>query len=304
MNQQIKENIILPAWNTIKNDIKIKKYYFIPGLFSIIILTALLVYQTIYTYVVIFGNKDKALQIILDLFHSQFALEIIIGSIIFVLVYMVITPMFEGGLIKYLDQKNKCQSEDEYVSFGNAIGLGMTRFLPLFEYNNIFSEFKLISILNAYLFTIRFVGAEYISYVSYLFLVVFFFSVILNVLFAYSKYEIMLKNKNAFQAAGASAKLAIVTLFTTTRLYLLMFFLNFRVILNFIIFLSFPLVMVMALGFITTKIYLFVAIGILSILFIIFILILGYVTTVLEIFKTAIWYYAYKEALKKAEEDE
>jgi len=82
-----------------------------------------------------------------------------------------------------------------------------------------------------------------------------------------------------------------------------MLFLNMRVIFNFIVFLSFPLIMIIAIWLITTKIFLIMAIIILSVLFLFFIIVLGYLTAVLEVFTTSIWYYAYKE-WKKALDDE
>jgi hypothetical protein len=91
----IKEKIIIPAWNIIKNDHKIKKFYFIPGLLSIIFLTAILVYQAIYTYVIIFDKKDDALVVILNFLHSGYAFEIITTTIIFIIIYLLITPVFE-----------------------------------------------------------------------------------------------------------------------------------------------------------------------------------------------------------------
>jgi hypothetical protein len=54
MSNILKEKIIIPAWLIIKNDYKIKKFYLFPGLLSIIFLTILLVYQSIYTYVELF----------------------------------------------------------------------------------------------------------------------------------------------------------------------------------------------------------------------------------------------------------
>jgi hypothetical protein len=53
-NNDFKENIVYPAWEVIKNDSKVKKFYFLPGFFSIVVLTTILVYQSIYTYVVIY----------------------------------------------------------------------------------------------------------------------------------------------------------------------------------------------------------------------------------------------------------
>ena len=74
----LKEKIILPALELIKNDNKIKKYYFIPGLLSIILLSVLLVYQSIYTYVIILGKREEALEVILEFFHNAYIVEAII----------------------------------------------------------------------------------------------------------------------------------------------------------------------------------------------------------------------------------
>jgi hypothetical protein len=55
MNSDIvKDKIILPSWKIIREDSKVKKFYLLPGLLSTIFLTALLTYQAIYTYVMIF----------------------------------------------------------------------------------------------------------------------------------------------------------------------------------------------------------------------------------------------------------
>jgi len=91
----LKEKIILPSLELIKNDSKIKKYYFVPGLLSIILLSVILVYQSIYTYVIILGKKREALQVILDFFHSAYIVEAIIISIIFMLIYIIAMPILE-----------------------------------------------------------------------------------------------------------------------------------------------------------------------------------------------------------------
>ena len=53
MRIDTKDDIIFPAWNLIKDDGKVKKMYFLPWILSIIFLSALLVYQTIYTYTIL-----------------------------------------------------------------------------------------------------------------------------------------------------------------------------------------------------------------------------------------------------------
>lgn len=299
MTKLIKEKVIIPAWNIIKEDSKIKKFYLLPWLLSIVFLTMLLVYQSIYTYVEIFGKKDEALVIILKFFHSDYLIEIIIAAAIFLIVYFLCTPIFEWGLIKYIHSKNN----GDDISMGDAFWQWLYKFWPIFEYNNIFSEFKLISILNFYLFTIRFIWVEYLSKISFVFLIIFILWIILNIILSYSKYVIIVENKWVFKSIGVSSKITILNLRRTIKLYFLMFILNLRVIFNFIIFLSFPIIMVVAIWLITTKLFLVVAITILSILFIIFILALWYLTAVLEVFKTSIWYYAYIEWKKKLDEE-
>jgi len=291
MSNIIKDKIIIPSWDIIKEDNKIKKFYFFPWLLSIIFLTFLLVYQFIYTWVVLFWKKEEALVVVLKFFHSNYLIETVIAFIIFLIIYFILTPIFEWGLIKYIDNRNK----DIKMSCSEVFSLWLYKFLPVFEYNNIFSEFKFISILNFYLFTLRFLWIEYIDKISYWYLIIFVFSTILNVLFVYSKYEIVVGNKWIFESIWLSSKIALLNIKNTIKLYFLMLVLNIRVIFNFLIFLSFPIIMAVAVLLITSKIFLILAIWILSILFIFFIAILWYLTAVLEIFTTSIWYYAYKE---------
>ena len=300
MAKLLKEKIIIPAWNIIKDDTKIKKFYILPWLLSILFLTILLVYQSIYTYVELFWNKEQALVIILKLFHSNYIFEVLVTVIVFLIIYFILTPIFEWWLIKYIESKN---SEKE-LSTSEAFWQWLYKFFPLFEYNNIFSEFKIISILNGYLFTLRFLWIEYISVISYIFIVLLFLWIVLNILFTYSKYVIIIDNKSVFEAIWISSKITILNLKRTIRLYFLMLFLNLRVIFNFIIFLSFPIVMVIAIWLITTKIFLFVAITILSILFIAFIWALWYLTAVLDVITSAIWYYAYIEWKTKLNDED
>jgi len=297
MNNDLKEKIILPARKVIRDDSKIKKFYLLPWLLSIIFLTFLLVYQAIYTYVVIFWNKDETLKKLLKFLESDYAIEALIVWVIFLISYFLLSPIFEWWLIKYIDFKNKWNP----ISWSEAFWQWIYKFFPLFEYNNIFSEFKIISILNFYLFSIRFIWIEFIMIINYIFIVVFILWIILNILFIYSKYAIVLNNKNVFESIWESSKITILNLRKTTKLYFLIFFLNLRVIINFIIFLFFPIMIIVTIWLITSKFLLVIAITILTIIFIGLILALWYLTAVLDVFKTSLWYYAYQEWKKNLE---
>ena len=298
MSNLLKDNIIYPAWNIIKNDSKIKNFYIIPWFLSIIFLTILLTYQSIYTYVEIFWKREEALVIILKFFHSDYVLEVIITTIVFLIIYFIFMPIFEWWLIKYIDNKKNGNN----ISTSEAFWLWLYKFLPMFEYNNLFSEFQFISVLNGYLFSIRFIWIEYIKNINYIFFVILILSFIINILFAYSKYIMLIENKSIITSIWTSSKITILNLPISIKLYFLMFFLNIRVIINSLIFLSFPILIIISIWLITSKIFLTIAIIILTILFIICIIILWYLTAVLEIFKTAIWYYAYIEWKNKLEQ--
>lgn len=288
-SEEFKRNIVIPAWEVIKSDSKVKRFYFFPWLFSIIALTTILLYQSLYTYIEIFQKKEKALEIILKFFHSNYFIEVVIAVLLFLIIYIFIIPIFEGWLIKYLDEKKNWVE----LSTLDAVWFGVCRFLPMFEYSNVFSEFKYISILNIYLFLIRFIGLEYIKYINIVIIFAFLISTVINILFAYAKYEIILKNKWVFQSIAVSTQISILNLKNTLRLYLLMFTINIRVLLNFLVFLFFPILIVAAISYITTKLFLALAILLIIILFVFFVLLIWYLTAVLDVFKVSVWYNAY-----------
>ena len=291
MSNSIKKEIILKAWNIINEDSKIKKVYFGPGIISILFLTILLVYQVIYTYVELFNKKEEALVVILNFFHSSYFLETLIGFGIFVLLYIFINPLFEGSLIQYIHKKNISWE----ASFSQSFGNGIYRFLPLFEYNNIFNQFKFISVINIYLFCLRFIGVDYISYLNAAFLFLLGISTVINILFSYARFEIVLNDKKALESISESVRIAILNLPTTIRLYFFLFFVNIRVIINFIVFLLFPILIALSVTYISSQVFLIITLVLVGCTFVFLIVVLGYLWGVMDIFKTAIWYFAYME---------
>lgn len=284
----------------VKDDSNAKKFYLIPGVLSIIFLTWILVYQSIYTYVkIIWNNEDKIFETILNFLETWFWRNALIIIIIFLLLYFILMPIFEGWLIKYIHVKNN--NPENYLSKSEAFWQWMSKFLQIFEYNNIFSEFKILSILNAYLFVLRFTWIEYIKFITYIFWFFFLFWLVINILFSYSKYFLILENKNVFQSIWDSTKLAILNPKITIQLYFLIFILNLRVIINFLFFLIFPIVIVSAFTYISIKFILLITIVITTILFVWIILFLWYVTAVLDIFKISLWYHAYLHSKKTLE---
>lgn len=297
------KTLILNAWEHVNNDTRIKRFYFLPWLLSVIFLMVILLYQVIYTYVILLHKEDQALKAILSIFEKWYFTEIVIIGIVFTIIYIIIIPICEWGLIWYISQKN---SQETRVSISDSLSQGIYRFLPMFEYGNLFSEFKFISVINIYLFCLRFAGIEYIRLVNYIFLFLLVVSTIINILFSYTRYEIVLGNKWAFSALNESAKIAIINLPATIKTHFFLFLINIRIIINFIVFLSFPILIASAITYLST-IYIWITVIFLSIVFLILILILWYVGWVFEAFKLTVWYGVYvlgKQKLKLTNTDD
>ena len=294
-----KENILLPSLETIKTDSKIKKFYFFPGVISVIFLWVLLLYQMAYTYVVLLGKKEEAFEIILSFFHSDYLSYTLVACIIFIIFYIILIPIFEWALIQYIDRRQKWEA-----SRSDSIGVGVFRFYPLFEFNNIFNMFKFISIVNGYLFSLRFLGLEYVKGLSIFFVIAFLFSIIVNIIIAYAKYEIVLQKKWVFESIGVSSQISLLNIKTTIKLYFLMFIMNIKVMLNFITFLVFPVFAVFVTWLLSSSIFTTIALFLLGIIFIFLLFVLGYMAAVLDIFTTSIWYHAYREWKAKLELNE
>lgn len=292
-----KNTILLPTLELIRNDQKIKKFYFYPGLFSVTFLSVILTYQGIYTYVEIFWKQEEAFKIILDFFQSRYIIEALISLGVIFILYIVVIPIFEWALIRYISVKNNSNT----VSCSESLWVGFFRFYSLFEFGSIFNMFKFISLLNAYLFSLRFLGLEYIKILNIFFIVAFLFSLIINILLAYTRFEIVLEKKSTYEAIGVSTQIALLTLKTTLYLYFLMFLMNFRVLFNFLIFLWFPLLALSLTSIFTSYIFTTVVLGVLGIIFLVFLIALWYMAWVLEIFTKKMWYQAYIQGKWKLE---
>lgn len=290
MEESFARNILNPTLKLIREDLKAKRFYFFPWLLSVIFISVLLVYQVVYTYSILLWKSDMATEFILSLFHSAYITELLIVAAIFSTCYVLLVPVFEWWLIRYIDKSMTWEA-----SRSDSIWHGIMRFAPLFEFNNIFNMFKLMSIINWFLFSLRFLGIEYISVLSIIFFIAFLFSILINILTAYARYEIILENKWVFEAIWVSSQLALLNIKTTIKLYILMFIMNLKVIINFAVFLIFPLLSAFILWFLSSQIFITITFIILGITFLFLIALLWYIASVLEVFTTSIWYNAYRE---------
>ena len=300
---KIKENIIEPSWKIISEDFSLRKFYFLPWMVSVFFFTALLVYQFTYTYVVFFWNQEAVLAVLLDYFHSEYLVPTLITWAIVFLFYIILNPIFENTVI----QKINCKRNNKEITISEAFWRWLYSFMAVFEYSNTFNTLKVISIFNAYFFTVRVLWIERIVFLNYFFLFLLVIATIINILSSFSKYIIITENKPIFEAFSKSTKMVFLNIWTVLKLNFLMIILNIRVLLNFLIFLGIPVLIIASISFFASTILIYAAVISLWIIGLILFLLMSYISTTLEIFKISVWYFAYIEARKKIisfEEDE
>lgn len=294
----MKEDIVIPAWEVASSNTTMKIFNFFPSLLSTVYLSLILLYQVAWTYINVFGLKDQFFVLVIDFVHTGYFLEIMLFVLGFFLLFILVTPLAEGGLIALIDRVDRSGSDEHLTSYG--IGRGLKHFLPIFEANNIMALFKLLSIVTFTLFLIRMIGTEYISEILMGVGCYFLVAITINILLAYTRFFIVLEGMRAFDAIVASAGMALENLSVTVRLYLTLLLVYVRTMLTVLAFILFPFLLSAVFTYVTVASIKTLFVGILFLLLFGFILFVSHLNSVLEIFVETLWYRSYLDNKMRA----
>lgn len=125
------------------------------------------------------------------------------------------------------------------------------------------------------------------------------FSFVINILFAYTRFFIVLKDMKAFEAMGQSVRMAIDHLSVTLRLYFTLILVYVRTVLTVVAFIVFPLIISGILTYVTVAAIKIVAVTAVVGLLAVFLVFVSHVNSVLEIFVESLWYRAFTENLRE-----
>ncbi|MBP8016495.1 hypothetical protein KAZ01_00660 [Candidatus Gracilibacteria bacterium] len=289
-------NIVIPSWELVNKADLIKKFNFFPSILSTIFLSLIVLYQTAYSYIIIFQKKDQFFSLVIDIVHKSYFIEILICFIIGFLVYILIIPIAKSGVYYLIDAFYKQDIGKYKLSYG--ISQGLLSFLPLFEFNNFMGLFKLLSVITSYLFCLRIFGNEYIGLISAILGIYFIFALIINILFIYATFFIIFEKKGLFESLSLSAMMTISNLGVTFKLYYTLFLVYARIIIIVIVFSIFSLIFSAIFAYITSKFFFIIGIYFMMAIFILFVLFIAHLNSVLEIFVDSLWYKTYIENMK------
>ncbi len=293
----MRDNIVLPAWTVASESSTIKKFNFLPSLLSTVYLAFIILYQVAWSYVYLFQLKDEFFSLVIDFVHASYFFETVVTVAFFFLLYLLVTPVAEAGLLSMVAKRDA--GEPWQSPYSRAISVGLRHFLPIFEAHNLLAPFKLLSIVTFYLFSLRIFGREYALAVSVIAVAYLAFSIFVNALFAYTKFFVVFRDMRALPAMVSSLRMAIDNLGVTFRLYFTLVLVYVRTLLTVAAFIVFPFVISAIFTYVTiaaVKILAFAVIGAMIVTFLGFV---AHVNSVLEIFVEALWYRAFVEHSKE-----
>ncbi|MBP6981632.1 hypothetical protein KBB25_02555 [Candidatus Gracilibacteria bacterium] len=294
-------SIALSAWEMVTNFPSLKKLNFFPSFIGMFWLMMIIVYQVVFTYVIIFQKKDAFMESALELIHKDYFGNVLIFFGTIFILYIFISPLTEGGMIEMIHSYKKTKGAKVHRTF-QGIFDGFRHFLPLFEAHNVIAIFRPLTIITFYIMLLRLFGREYLAPVSYVMLVYLIFAFFMNMCFAYVKFFIIFENKAVIPALSASTNMAMRHIGITMRLYSTMILLYLRTLLVALIFLGIPFAISGIIALFTivgVQIFLLSIFGIITL--VLFIIIV-HLNSTLEIFIEATWYEGYQ--LCKAEDKE
>jgi hypothetical protein len=297
----MKESIILPAWETVTQFHSLKKLNFIPSLVGMMWLFLILIYQITFTYVYVFKKKDEVLSVIAQFAHTDYFIETIIALGAIFLFYIFLEPVATGGIIQMIDSYKKSHGEKPHRTFQGFFD-GMRHFLPIFEVQNLTSVFRPLSVITFYILLLRLFGKEYFMSISVTMGLYLVFSFFLNMCFAYSKFFIIFEEKRALESLSASTALAVRHIHITGKLYFSMILLYLRTILVALLFLVLPFIVSGIIAFFTILSIKMILLGIFWIISLVLFIFIVHLNSTLEIFVEATWYEAYMLCKKEDKE--
>lgn len=236
MNKQI----VINAWELVSEFHSLKKLNFIPSIFAMAWLLLVLFYQITYTFVGIFGKKDEILTFLYSLPSHPYFLSFLIAIVGILLLYTILTPLSRGGMIHMMHSYRGGAGKKIHRSWQGFFD-GLRHFLPMFELHNMLSVFAPITIITATIFLMRIVESPLWWLVWTVMGIYFIFAMVLNLMFSYVPFFVVIEEKRGIKALSASTNFAINNISTTARIFFTNILLYLRTLFVGTIFLLLPL---------------------------------------------------------------
>ena len=291
--------IIKDSWHITVETPRIKWLVLIPSFFAVLIFTVeiawqLYLYADEYDLMGITAGEGYGMIFSYVADNSLWAVSIL--AVLLIAVFMFIVPLWVQGTL-ILCVRHKLISPDVKFLLRPKMLKGCEYFFPFFKFEAATSIFSLLSILFFALSLHRYFESLF-SFVWPVIMAYAFIAMVINLFLSFAPFYIVTQNMNTAQAIKSSAALVFTHLGETITIMLLMFLVNFRMLLNVIVVLGVPIAVLAAFSLFTTK----TALAISIIFGLMLISLAAYLTAIMAVFMTTVWALSFE--ILKAEHDQ
>lgn len=227
--------------------------------------------------------------------YGSFAKWALIFIIIFLILWFLVIPVFQGGLIVLI--KRACDGLE--VKKRQGVSEGILNFFKLFAFHNIVSfVFSPLSI-----FTYTTTPLKYISWEVFYFVLIpgslwLIIALVANVLFVYVKFFLVLRQMHVGEAIRASARFVVRYFAETFVVFVLLIIIALRVLLNIVLVFVIPALVTSILVFFVHALIGY-QVAIMAVLTVIMLIVASWIYGNFLIFTQAVWELTFLELEKK-----
>lgn len=285
-------DIVRKAWQITQVHLKKLIWYgFTPAFFGVIVSSVYLTYQyNAFRTSPLFSpghetnviGAARTIWSVVSAHGTISAVLIILGVLIF-LGYALTPPVFRGTLI------HAVMKIKNYESIEGSFEVGVRHFFPLFEFALLTGAFSITTLFTESSFILRWWGENVFFMALPILLFIAMAGLIINFLFTYAEYYIVLDGKRLMKSMMESSILVIANLRKTILVFVLMVLIGARIILNVLLVLLIPMLVVVLTSYLATVFLSTIGLILIGITSLAILIVSSYLLGLFQIFATAVW---------------
>jgi len=214
--------------------------------------------------------------------------------VLITLIFMFVIPAWIDSTL-ILCVNHKIKHPEAYLSIKQKMLQAFSFYFRMFELNAVLSIFSLISIALFTATVFRFFNSSLLVILGVGIAIYAVISLIINTLFSFAHYFMVCDDQGLGDSLKKSASLVFLNLVPTIGILLIMFLINFRVVVNIMVILGVPMGIFAAIAVFNNS-----AITVVSIILGMFMFgLAAYITSITTVFSTAMWIKALDELKRK-----
>jgi hypothetical protein len=298
-------DVVRKAWQITQVHLKKLVWYgFVPSFFGVIVSSVYLAYQyNAFRHSVLFGSElgaDQYMGIAKGVWgvasmHSTASIILIVVGILIFIGYTLTPPIFQGTLISAIMRIRK------YETIEGSVEVGVRHFFPMFEFALLTGSFSITTLFTESSFILRWWGENIFFAALPVLLFIAMAGLIINFIFTYAEYFIVLRNHGITKSIMESAILVIANLRKTFLVFVLMMLIGVRIILNVLLVLMIPMLVVVLTTYFDTIFLSTVGMVLIGLAGLAILIVSSYLLGLFHIFATAVWVLTFAELTEKPE---